>query len=673
MTPEQIAGGFALVGSTRPAERVERSVLAQLDALPAPARLLLLLAAADPTGNPTLLWRASELLSLGPETLNTVLATGELSIGARVRFRNPLMRSAVYSAGSQEDRRRVHAALARATGEGHDSDRRAWHRSRATVEHDEGVAEALERSAAQARTRGGVAAAAAFLERAAALTRDPVRRGRRVLAAAQAKYDAGAPEAALLLLDGPETSALASADQARADRLRALAGYGLDRDRDAPSRLVAAARDLAPFDVRLARATYLEALEVSLLIGDSPEERSRIGRAMLEALAGDDSDATDAMVMRGVALLVTDDREAAVPVLRRALTSLVQQPADVSLLGIAGRVAAEVWDADAFRILSDRHVELARADGVLACLPDALNRAAFARVLDGRLDTAEALADEVDVIIEATGHLLPRFGRFQVAAWRGDEQQVRRRAAELRRISESRAVSMIAYGQAVLNNGLGRYADVMATGRQDRPHGLDITIWLLPEIIEAAARTGDRGLAEQALAELTTATRSIDDDWAHATLAAVRAHVDDDGAEALYREAIAGFQRGRMALLEGRAHLCFGEWLRRRHRRIDAREQLHEAHALLSRGGATAFAERARRELAATGEIAHRRSIGAHEPLMVQERNVATMACDGLTNREIGTRLFISARTVEYHLRKVFLKLDVSSRRQLAVALRGSR
>ena len=341
------------------------------------------------------------------------------------------------------------------------------------------------------------------------------------------------------------------------------------------------------------------------------------------------------------------------------------------LLGIAGRAAADVWDADTYRALSDRHVEMARADGVLACLPAALTRAVSVRILDGRLEAAEALADEADVVIEATGNVQPRVGRLQVAAWRGDEQEVRRQAAELRREAATRgegsALDAVAYAEAVLNNGLGRYADVVAAGHQARAP------WMLPEIVEAAARTGDRELAEEALQELTHATRSLDSDWARGTLAAATAQLDESEAtEALYREAIACFKRGRMALLEGRAHLCFGEWLRRRDRRIDAREQLHEAETLLSTGGAAAFAERARRELAATGETVCRRTLGAPEPLTVQERDIARMACEGLTNREIGARLFISARTVEYHLRKVFLKLDISSRRQLAIVAQGS-
>lgn len=669
VSPEQIAGGFALVGSARPADRMERSVLAQIGPLPEPARLLLLLAAAEPTGDAGLLRRASDPLSLGQDAFDAAVASGELSIGARVEFRNPLARAAVYRSASQEDRRRVHAALAQVTSADRDADRSAWHHSLATIEFDAGIADALERSAVQARKRGGVAATAAFLERAAALTREPDHRVRRLLGAAHAKFEAGASKAALLLLDSPEMQRLTPPDQARATRLRARARYGLHRERDAVTHLISAARDLTLLDVCLARETYLEALGVALDMGHA-DDRSTIGKAMLDALAGGDAESTDALLMRGVALLATREREAAIPVLRRALGLLIEQPM-LPLLGIAGRAAEDLWDADTCRALSDRHVELARADGALACLPAALTHAVSVRILDGRLEAAEALADEADVVIESTGNVQPRLGRLQVAAWRGDEQEVRRQAGELRREAETRgegsALDAVAHAEAVLNNGLGRYADVVAAGHHARAPRM------LPEIVEAAARTGDTELAEEALQELTLATRSFDSHWARGTLAAATAQLDESEAtEALYREAIACFKRGRMALLEGRAHLCFGEWLRRHDRRIDARGEFHEAETLLSTGGAAAFAERARRELAAAGETVCRRTLGAPEPLTAQERNIARMACEGLTNREIGARLFISARTVEYHMRKVFLKLAISSRRQLAIAMRGS-
>ena len=267
LSPAEIAGGYALAASMPLEHRIEASLLAQLAPLPDRTRMLLLIAAADPTGDPRLLWRASARLGLGPADVDAAEQAGALSVGTRVGFRHPLVRSAVYRAASAEDRRRAHAALAEATDPERDPDRRAWHRAAATLLPDEDVAADLERSAQRARERGGVAAAAAFLTRAAELSPDPGTLARRLIAAAEAKHDAGAQDAALGLLDAAGDLPLSALQQAQVVRLRARSEYELHRDRSGPRRLLAAAQGLEGLDDTLARDTYIEALSAALYAG----------------------------------------------------------------------------------------------------------------------------------------------------------------------------------------------------------------------------------------------------------------------------------------------------------------------------------------------------------------------------------------------------------------------
>jgi DNA-binding CsgD family transcriptional regulator len=681
LSPAEIAGGFSLTSSMPLESRIEQSVVAQLEPLPGSARLLLLLAAADPTGDPGLLWRASAVLGLAPETLDAADRADALVVGTRVSFRHPLVRSAIYRAASPEDRRRVHAALADATRADRDPDRRAWHRANATLRPDEDVAADLERSAARARTRGGAAAAGAFLERAAELTPAPIRRAQRLIAAAEAKHDAGAPEAALRLLDSARDHALTALQEALVARLRARAGYALRRDRGGPRLLLAAARDLEPLDPALARDTYLEALSAALYGGrlGHADDLDAVARAILTATAGDESGRARDLILRGQALLAAEGQAAAVPTLRRALQAFLGQspdPLELRWMWFGCRAAVDLWDGDALRALADRQAELARAAGVLTILPIALSFVMAARLLDGRLDAFAAACDEVDVIKDVTGHVLPRYGRIIVAAFRGQVEEVERRAVQLRADAEDRgegnALSVTNYAEAVAFNGAGRYAEAVAAARRELPytHELSFAMRSLPELVEAATRAGERALAEEAFERLAGVTRPAGGDWALGVLALADAQLrDEDAAERLYLDAIERFERGRAALQEGRARLSYGEWLRRRHRRVDARVQLRAAHELLTGCGAGGFAERAARELGATGETLKVASPDAVEQLTDQELNVARLAREGLTNRDIGGRLFISARTAEYHLRKVFIKLGISSRAELKTAL----
>jgi DNA-binding CsgD family transcriptional regulator len=683
LSPDQLAGGYALAASMPLAHRIEDSLLARLAPLPEPTRALLLVAAADPTGDPGLLWRAAAVLGIAPEHRDRAERAGALVTGVRVGFRHPLVRSAVYRAATPEERRRAHAALAEATDPERDPDRRAWHRAAATLRPDEAVAAALEASANRARTRGGVAAAAAFLTRAAELTPAAPRRAQRLIAAAEAKHDAGAFAAALRLLDSARDQPLSPLQVALIARLRARAGYALHRDGAAPRALLAAAQQLAPLDPVLARDTYMEALAAAVYAGRlaEPGVADEVARAILEATKDDDSPRARDLILRGQALLIAEGTAAAQPTLRRAFDAFLTQepdPLELRWMWFGGRAAMDIYDADAWRTLTDRQVTLARDAGVLSVLPLALNLQMVVQIFNGDLDTAEATCDELDAILEVTGHPLPRYGRIYVAAYRGQLAEVERLAAQLRadavQRDEGYALTAANMALALAYNGVGRYADALEAARAELPYERELhhAMRALLELIEAAVRTGERELAQEALTRFRSVTEpaAAEQPWARAMLAYASAQLaEDDEAEALYQQAIAGFDAIRVPMLRGRAQLLYGELLRRRHRRVDARAQLRPAYEVLAACGMTAFAARAARELAATGETLRVRTPDAQDELTDQERNVAELAREGLTNRDIGARLFISSRTAEYHLRKVYVKLGIGSREELRTAL----
>jgi DNA-binding CsgD family transcriptional regulator len=684
LSPAEMAGGFAVTSSMPLQTRIEQSLLAQLRPLPEEPKLLLLLAAADPTGDPGLLWRASASLGLGPENFDVAEQADAFVVGARVGFRHPLVRSAIYRAASPDDRRRVHAALADATDVEQDPDRRAWHRASATLRPDEEVAAELETSAARARTRGGAAAAAAFLERSAALTPEPVRRAQRLTAAADAKLDASAPEAALRLLDTTQPQTMTPLQDALVARLRARASYALRRDRDGTHQLLAAAQRLEALDPVLARDTYIEALAAAIYggrLGDA-DTVADVAKAILAATADDQGERARDLLLRGQALLAAKGQSAAIPTLRRALRAFLDQPPDAPELHwmwFASRAAQDLWDPVALRSLADRQVEVARADGVLTVLPIALSLLMVAQTVDGDLDAADASCDEIDTIKQVTGHPLPQTGRMFLAAYRGQADEVARYATEIRADGEARgegyAVSAANFAEAILFNGLGRYDETVTVARRELPytHELSHAMRTLLELVEAAARTGERALAEEALDKLRSVTEPLGNDWALGVLAMAEAQLaEGDDAEALFVDAIDRFERVRIPIMVGRARLLYGEALRRRQRMVDARVQLRAALDLLGELGMNGFAERAAVELRATGESVRARSVDTSTQLTGQELNVARLARDGLTNRDIGSRLFISDRTAEYHLRKVYTKLGITSRAELKTALGDS-
>jgi DNA-binding NarL/FixJ family response regulator len=681
LTPAQLAGGFGLAGVMPLAGRIEQSFVRRVRALPAKTQRLLLAAAVEPIGDVTLLWRAAERLGIGTDAVTLAEQAGLIEFGPRVTFRHPLVRSAACGAACLRDLQEVHAALAEAIDPKIDPDRRAWHRAHAGTGPDESVAVELERSAARVLARGGAAAAAAFLERATALTPDPARRAGRALAAAQAKLEAAAPEAAAELLAVAAIGPLDDLQFARVERLRAQVRFAEKRGSDAPPLLLHAAMRLGPLDADLAREAYLEALAAAIFAG-------RLGpggglRQVAEAarVAPPRSKPPRAMdlLLEGLTTRFTRGYAAAVVSLSRALDAFARDGVggteQMRWLWLACRVAAELWDDQAWHELAERAVGLARDAGALTILPIALTYRAGVHVHAGEFDAAQALIEESQAIIEATGEPPLLYTSLVLSAWRGREAQALQaietgsRDASAR--GEGRVLALAECFTAVLYNGLGRYHDALtAAQRACEFDDLGLHGWALIELIEAAARTDAREVASDALRRLEKRTRASGTDWALGIQARSEALVNQDpDAEAYYLKAIERLARCRIAVHLARARLIYGEWLRRSDRRVDARQQLRTAYDAFESFGAQAFAERARRELLATGEQVRPHTPEARDELTAQEALIAQLARDGQTNPEIAGQLFLSPRTVEYHLGKVFAKLNISSRRELRAVL----
>jgi DNA-binding CsgD family transcriptional regulator len=681
LTPAELAGGFGLPDVMPLANRIELSLMRQLDALPAESRTLLLAAAAEPVGDVALLWRAADRLGLAADATAPATAAGFLDIGVDVRFRHPLMRSAAYRAATVSDRQRVHRALAEATDPDTDPDRRAWHRAHAAGAPDEALALELERSAGRAQARGGIAAAAAFLARAAELTPDPARRGSRALAAAEAKHDAGAPEIASELLAIAQLGPLDELRQARLERLRGQIAFTTRRGGDAALVLLEAARRLDPLDAEIARETYLEAMAAAMFagrLGGRPDVREVAVAARAAPTAPHPPRAIDLLV-DGLATRFTEGYAAGVPQLLRALDGFLTDDElaqdDMRWLWLACRLAQDVWDDELWYELATRGIGFARETGALTLLPIADTYRAALHVHEGAFEAAAALIVESDAIVAATNIAPLGYAAATLAAWRGKEAEAlelfewgRRSVTER---GEGMALGGLDWATALLFNGLGRPAEALAAARRGCEHDdVGLFAWSLVEMIEAATRAGAPGDAAAALDRLSERTRASGTEWALGIEAGSRALLSDGrAAEPLYQEAIERLARTRGAVHLARAQLRYGEWLRRENRRVDARVQLRAAHAAFTRIGAEGFAERARGELLATGETVRRRVAESRDELTAQEAQVARLAGHGNTNAEIGAQLFISPRTVEYHLHKVFAKLDISSRRELREAL----
>src|SRR5580693_5100598 len=688
VTPAELAGGFGLPGVPGvdgvpgSAGRIEDSFRRRLEVLPAVTQRLMLVAAAEPAGEPALVWRAAQRLGIGAGEIAPAADAGLLTIGERVVFRHPLVRSAVYRAASPAERRAVHEALADATDPRADPDRRAWHRAQASPGPDEDVASELERSAGRAQARGGLAAAAAFLERSAALTLDPARRAGRALAAAQATYQAGAFDATLRLLATVEAGPLDELRRARADLLRGQIAFSSSRGSDAPPLLLKAARQFELLDPRLARETYLDALAAAtfagrLALGGGMREVAEAARMAPPApspACGPD------LLLDGLALLVTEGYPAGAPVLRRAVCAFrgtdVSTEEGLRWLWLACRAALMVWDYDSWDVLSGRQVRIARDAGALSALPIAFNTRAGLALLAGEFTEAASMAAQAESVIEATGSSIAPYGDLALAAFRGQQAHathlIRAATGDAERRGEGRALSYIGWAAAVLYNSLGRYQEALAAAQgasEDSP-AVEFAGWALVELVEAAARSGVPERAACALQRLSVIARACATEWVLGAEARSRALVSDgQDAEDLYREAIDRFGRTPLRVDLARARLVYGEWLRRQRRQRDARDQLGRAYEIFDSAGAAAFADRARTELRAAGGHARERAVETPDTLTAQEALIARLAGDGASNPQIAAQLFLSPATVAYHLRKVFTKLGISSRSQLAAVL----
>jgi DNA-binding CsgD family transcriptional regulator len=681
LSPTELAGGFGLPATVPLSASIEEGYTRRLARLSDDARRLLLVAAADPVGDPALVWRAAERLGIPASAAHTVESEELLALSPRVVFRHPLVRSAVYERAGLNERREVHRALAEATDPEVDPDRRAWHRAHATATPDEDVAAELERSAGRAQARGGLAAVAAFLERAAALTPESTHRAERLLAAAAANRDAGDLEAALGLLVGVEEGVLDELGHARVDLLRAQIALEQRRGRDAGRLFLSAASRLEPLDPELARETYLEALGGALasdveVIGGA----SAVAAAARAAPPGTVPPRTVDVLLDAFAIRLTDGYAAAAPTLARALELLLARDVSSEDVGrwlslSSGRnsniVALEMWDDEALHLLAARQVQVARDTSALVHLEFALSFLARSHMLAGELTAATLLIDEARLVAEATENPPLVNAPMILAAWRGHEAHASELIEATSEEAATRRWTSNNYARSVLYNGLGRHDLALDAAREAwQPDPIGYGSLLLPELAEAAARTADRALLESVLEWLSERTRVISSRWATGIEARVRALLSEgEIAESLYRQSIADLSGTRLRLELARTHLLYGEWLRRERRRLDARTHLRTALEAFTNMGTEAFARRAERELLATGERARKRTVDTLDQLTPQETQISRLAAEGHTNREIAARLFISASTVEYHLRKAFRKLDVKSRTQLASRL----
>jgi DNA-binding CsgD family transcriptional regulator len=668
--------GLAPIGSHSLPRRIEESYLIQLSKIDRHTRQLLLVAAAEPLGDPVLVWRAADLLGIPIDPAALATAREFVRFGARVQFQHPLVRSAIYRAASDEDRRMAHQALAEATDPENDPDRRAWHEAQAATAPDEDVAEDLERSADRARARGGWAAAAAFLAWATKLSIHSDRRSGRALAAAQAKYHAGMHDEALGLLPVAEAGPLGKRQQAQAELLRAQIALTVNRGSDAAPLLLETARQLEPLDVRLCRETYLDALLATMFAGRLAKDVTVFDAAAAARAAPPPTQPPRPadLLLDGLAMRFTDSYAAAVPLLRKALVAFRDpglSPDDLRWLWLAHISAGNIWDETTLD--TARHVQLARESGAIATLPLALTSCIGAHVYAGDLAEATSLLDELNAVADATGTPLASYGALLLAAWQGRTHEaitlIDATEADVLRRGEGFGLTITGDARALLYNSLGRYGEAVEAARRakDNPPVMGVEPWLvLSELVEAATRSGMLDEAAEAFQRLSTATQAAGTDWALGIEARCRALLSDDRtAEPHYRAAIDRLSRTQIRGELTRARLLYGEWLRRQNRRAEAREHLRAAHDAFATMGMAAFADRAASELLAAGETVRKRAAEAPSQLTAQEAQIARLAREGLSNAEIAGRLFISHRTVEWHLSNIYAKLQITSRRQL--------
>jgi DNA-binding CsgD family transcriptional regulator len=686
LTARELAGGFGLVEAQGLAGRIEESFIRRVETLSDDARRLLLVAAAEPVGDPLLLLAASERLGIAVSAVDAE-TDGLLALGERVTFRHPLVRSAVYRTATREQRREVHLALAEATDRSVDPDRRAWHLATAAAGPNELVATDLEESASRAQARGGLAAAAAFLHRSVALSADPKQRVRRALAAAQASLHAGIFEGALELLVLAEAGTPDELQMAHVELLRGQIAFASSMGTTAPPPLLKAAQRLERLDPELARETYLDAWGAALFAGRlaSAGNLVEVSRAAKSAPRPTRPLRPSDLLLDGLSTFVTEGHAAAAPLLRRATAAFADEASDEASPGqenfrwgwMTTIPPNILWDEDSWYAISARHVNEARDTGALARLPIDLADWAIFCAWCGDFDAAAIAIAEAEAITNATGTHIAPYAQLLLAALRGQTDAltlIESTIGDVATGGQGLSVQWAEWVSAVLFNGLGRYDRALASAQraaEGPPH--HVSPWALTELIEAAVRTARPDVAAGALERVMAATAPSNTDWGRGMQARCRALLSKgESAERLYLEAIERLARTRRRPELGRAHLLYGEWLRRENRRVDARVQLRAAHDQFASIGMEAFAERARGELLATGERVRQRTVATRDVLTAQERQIAELARDGMSNPEIAGRLFLSRRTVEWHLRNVFNKLGIRSRQDLVQALPSS-
>ena len=677
-----LAGGFGLPAGQQVAGKIEHSYVQRLRLLPAETQLLVLTAAAEPLGDPVLLCRAAHALGIDMTAAGPAVDARLFQVRIRVEFTHPLVRSAAYRAADAADRRRVHRALADATDAQADPDRRAWHRARATSGQDEEVAAELERSADRAQGRAGLAAAASFLTRATELTPLPEARTRRALAAAFANVQAGDFESTRTLLTIARDGPVDELQRAQIDLVSAQMAFASSRGSEATLLLLAAAQRLQPLNLQLTRQTYLDAFSAAQFAARLSESVgiAEVAQAARAAPRRPEDEPAPGDLLLDAFVTLTDDYAAAVPLSWAALATLRRDPGsareNLRWLWQGCVLALELWDDESAYDLSGHHLRLARQTGALSELPLALGSRTPVLVFRGELAAAAALVEESRSVHEAAGIAEAPYGALILTAWRGQAAEARElievTIGEASARGEGVGVAICEYSHAVLCNGLGQYDEALAAARSAcaDPREMVAHNWGMTELIESAAQTGRTDLAKETLQRLTTKAYACRTNWALGIEARSRALLSDgDTAERGFREAVDHLSRARVRSELARAHLLYGEWLQQSNRRADARSELARAYEMFTAMGMDGFAERARRDLMATGAAVRQRTADATEQLTEQEALIARLARDGLSNPEIGAQLFISARTVEWYLRKVFTKLGISSRRQLQLAL----
>jgi DNA-binding CsgD family transcriptional regulator len=684
LSPVELAGGYGLAEAKSISGRIEDTYLRQFHALPEPTRLLLLIAAAEPTGELPWLWAAAARLGIGVDAAAPAERARLLTFDGRVRFRHPLVRSAIYGDAPLADRRRVHDALAHVISGRNTADHRAWHRARSAEVPDEDIAVELVAAAEQARARGGVAAAAAFMSEAVAATPDRTRRARRALAAAETNLDAGALDKAGRLLD--LAAELTDDDWigAHVELMRAKVAFAAHRGRDGPPLLLAAATRLNTVDASLARETYLEALMSSLIVGRLPADETSspatIARAARAAVPARASSRSVDMLLDGLVIRLTDGYVAGAPLLKAGIAEYAREAAAKTAQprwhDITMRVCLDLFDLDNYTALTKSQLEMLRAAGKLTQIASPLSTYAGLCVTGGEFGKAAAALDELDLIAAATDTPPHRVIGPYLAAYRGRQKECLESAEATIEASTVRGegtdVTVARYAVAILHIGLAQYPEALSASLYGLEYDdVGMANYLMIETIEAAARCGETPLASEVLDELSQRAKASGTDTALGLEARSRALIAGDAdADVEFRRALDHLQRSPAVVYRARTHLAYGEWLRRVSRRADAQAQLRTAHDMFDAMGAEGFAARARRELQAAGEKVRQRGQGTMTPLTTQERHITRLAREGYTNSEIGAQLFISARTVEWHLGRIYAKLGVTSRRELrSVAL----